>query len=469
MKKRIDPKLPIAPVGGDGPTLFGKTVDAIWAWLMRPDSFGDRLVRRLNELFREFTGTLSIYDEGTYLGEADGVNFVGTAVAATQNTTLPGVYDVTVTASSGGGDTITATAVENIAAGQFVAVYDASGTPKCRVAKSSSGQGYQADGFCKDAFLAGAVATIYLPGALNVAGGTGLTAGDVWLGTDGYATNTAPSTAGYISQQIGVAEDATKVAFEPQPDILIADAHAVGVINGGYLKTIVFTSSGTLTIPTGVTGGWITGVGGGGGGGSRTGALGGGGGGAGEKCVMQPIEVVSGAAYTVTIGAKGTGGTAGADGGNGGDTIFAAAQTWTFKGGKGGKGASSSDGGAGGGLAGATAGSTAGAIESIAFWGGASGGTGGTSTANAGLGGGADGGMNTGTTGGASVSSQAGGGGGGSTIWGLGGNGGDGGSAGASATASHYGAGGGGAGGLTGSSNAGGDGAPGYLLFMYVG
>ena len=260
MRRRIDPKLPIAPVAGDDPAVQ----------LMKPDRFFDRLVRRLNELFREFgESTLSIYDEGTYLGEADGINLIGSAVVAAQSTTLAtGVYDITVTAS-GGGDTMTATAAESIAAGQFVAVYDATGTPKCRIAKSSSGQGYQADGFVKDAFTVGATVTIYLPGAVNVAGGTGLTAGDVWLGTDGYATNTPPTTTGYISQQIGVAEDATKVAFEPQPDILIADVHATGtggitlIDEGVTLGTILTLNvvGAPLTATISGTDGTLTGTG----------------------------------------------------------------------------------------------------------------------------------------------------------------------------------------------------------------
>lgn len=44
-KTRIDPKLPIAPTSGP------------WSALMAPDGFGDRLVRRLNELFYELSGS----------------------------------------------------------------------------------------------------------------------------------------------------------------------------------------------------------------------------------------------------------------------------------------------------------------------------------------------------------------------------------------------------------------------------
>lgn len=236
MKKRIDPKLPIAPVAGDDPARE----------LMQPDRYFDRLVRRLNELFRESDdGTIALLDEGIYLGQANALNFVGDAVTASLSSTTGTILIDASNAATV--QTISAVAVEALAAGQFVAVYDASGTPKCRIAKSSSGQGFQADGFVKDAFALGATATIYLPGQVNVAGGTGLTAGDVFLGTDGYATNTAPTTTGYISQQIGVAENATHVAFEPQPDILIAAAHATGT-GGIVLKDEGVTLGTILTL-----------------------------------------------------------------------------------------------------------------------------------------------------------------------------------------------------------------------------
>lgn len=86
-KKRIDPKLPI-PASTDPES--------------KPDSYQDRFRRRLNELFLDRSDTLSVYDEGAYLGEAEGVNLVGTAVVASANTSLPGVYDITVTGGSGG-------------------------------------------------------------------------------------------------------------------------------------------------------------------------------------------------------------------------------------------------------------------------------------------------------------------------------------------------------------------------------
>lgn len=379
---------------------------------------------------------------------------------------------ITINSTASGGDTITAVAVENIAAGQFVAVYDASGTPKCRVAKSSSGQGFQADGFCKAAFLATATATIYLPGAVNAAGGTGLTAGDVFLGTDGYATNTAPSTVGYISQQIGVAQSATSVAFEPQPDILIASAHAV--TTGGSTTSVAITSSTTININNTIGAGWLEMVAGGGGGRSSGGgtATGGGGGGAGEYCQNFMVPLVPGETVTVTIGAGGAGGTAGSNGSAGGTTSFACtAGTFSVLGGSG--AASTNNSGAGGGPRGAavvTATGGAGSLgtaESPCHFGGSAGGAGNTSGNNGGGGGGAPGYLVGGGSG-IGNGSGGGGGGGGGSIWGVGGAGGAGNAAGASAASTAYGAGGGGAGGNSGVSKAGGDGAPGYVLLMYV-
>lgn len=65
----------------------------------------DRLLRRLNELFREFNGQVSVYDEGTYIGDFDGLNFVGAAVTATVDPSLIGVAEINVT--GGGSGTVT--------------------------------------------------------------------------------------------------------------------------------------------------------------------------------------------------------------------------------------------------------------------------------------------------------------------------------------------------------------------------
>lgn len=94
-----------------------------------------------------------------------------------------------------------------------------------------------------------------------------------------------------------------------------------------------FDSSGTFTVPTGVTTVFVTGCGAGGGGASGrqgSGISGASGGEAGEFNILVPISVTPEANVTVTIGSKGVGGTpdiSGIDGTAGGDTSFGGSLT----------------------------------------------------------------------------------------------------------------------------------------------
>lgn len=103
-----------------------------------------------------------------------------------------------------------------------------------------------------------------------------------------------------------------------------------------------FTSSGTWTCPAGVTTAYLSGCAAGAGGGGGGGSVGsgasagaGGGGGAGASAVKQPVTVVPGTVYTITIGSGGVGGNGGAigatgsDGTDGGNTSFGALLTLT--------------------------------------------------------------------------------------------------------------------------------------------
>ena len=87
-KKRVDPKLPIPEPGVDRAAVS--------------DSYDDRLLRRLNELFRDMDdGTIAVFDEETYIGQASGLNFTGAGVTATQAANLPvGNYDITIPGGS---------------------------------------------------------------------------------------------------------------------------------------------------------------------------------------------------------------------------------------------------------------------------------------------------------------------------------------------------------------------------------
>lgn len=118
---------------------------------------------------------------------------------------------------------------------------------------------------------------------------------------------------------------------------------------------IAYTSTGSITVPAGVTTFYVSGVAGGGGGGggaasqitgSYVGANGGGGG-AGQSTFRKAIAVTPGNVIPVTIGAGGsagaagtTGGATGGDGGAGGTTSLGA--LLTLAGGGGGSGATSS-------------------------------------------------------------------------------------------------------------------------------
>jgi phage-related tail fiber protein len=100
------------------------------------------------------------------------------------------------------------------------------------------------------------------------------------------------------------------------------------------MKSVVrFTASGNWTCPDGVTTVWVSGSGGGGGGASggglaQPGAGGGGGGNAGASVIAEPITVVPGTVYAITIGGGGAAGataasgTAGKNGTTGGVTRF---------------------------------------------------------------------------------------------------------------------------------------------------
>jgi hypothetical protein len=118
-----------------------------------------------------------------------------------------------------GAETKIMTTSENLSAGNFVNVYDNGGTVTAR--KSDASNGFPANGFVLASTTSGANATVYLAGINNQV--SGLTGGDLLFtsATAGAATDTAPSTAGYIVQQIGYAISTTEVAFNPQPTVTL--------------------------------------------------------------------------------------------------------------------------------------------------------------------------------------------------------------------------------------------------------
>lgn len=129
-----------------------------------------------------------------------------------------GKIDLTLMPSGIGPSTETIPASENLAAGDFVNIWNDSGTRRVRKADASNGR--SANGFVLAAVTSGSNATVYLQGVNS--GLTSLTAGLQYYlaGTAGAATATAPSTG--MIQPLGIAVSATAINFEFEPPITIA-------------------------------------------------------------------------------------------------------------------------------------------------------------------------------------------------------------------------------------------------------
>lgn len=120
-----------------------------------------------------------------------------------------------------GAETKTVLASENLAAGDWVNLYDNSGTMNARKADATSA-GKPADGFVLAAVTSGNNAVVYTDGINTQV--SGLTAGgNVFLGTTaGAGVQTAPSGGGNVVQRVGKALSATEVVFERGEPITLA-------------------------------------------------------------------------------------------------------------------------------------------------------------------------------------------------------------------------------------------------------
>jgi hypothetical protein len=119
-----------------------------------------------------------------------------------------------------GADTATVEASENLAAGDFVNIYNSSGA-KVRKADASTA-GKEAHGFVLAAVTSGQNATVYFEGTNTQV--SGQTPGPVYLSasTAGLATSTAPSGSGNVVQRLGVAVSATAINFETGAVVVLA-------------------------------------------------------------------------------------------------------------------------------------------------------------------------------------------------------------------------------------------------------
>jgi hypothetical protein len=163
-----------------------------------------------------------------------------------------------------------------------------------------------------------------------------------------------------------------------------------------------FTSSGSYTVPAGVTTVWVSMCGGGGGGNGYQAAAGCNGGGGANAVISNPLTVIPGSTHSITIGVGGIGTTYTITGGNGGSSSFGS--LLTTAGGFGGAALSGGGGGAGGsgGSAGSPGIATSGGVGVGGNGGGSIFGSGGAgcSGGNGGGFGGGGGGANSNTSGG---------------------------------------------------------------------
>lgn len=131
-----------------------------------------------------------------------------------------GRLDSSVMPTGIGADTASIQASENLAAGDYVNVWDSAGNFRVRKADAASDK--PAHGFVIASVTSAAAATVYFEGSNGQV--TGMTAGTVYLSasTPGLGTNTAPSGAGNLVQRLGVATQATAVNVEIGTPIKLA-------------------------------------------------------------------------------------------------------------------------------------------------------------------------------------------------------------------------------------------------------
>jgi len=121
-----------------------------------------------------------------------------------------------------GADTATIMASENLAAGDFVSVWDDAGTVKVRKADATAA-GKEAVGFVLESATSGTNALVYFEGSNTQL--SGLTLGARYYlsaASAGGVVTTPPSAAGNVVQFLGKSISATSISFEPTDGVILA-------------------------------------------------------------------------------------------------------------------------------------------------------------------------------------------------------------------------------------------------------
>lgn len=131
-----------------------------------------------------------------------------------------GKVDLTMLPTGIGPDTALLVASENISAGDYINIWNDTGTPKVRLADNSNNR--PAHGFVLNAFTTGQNALIYFEGGNS--GLSGLTPGArYYLDTAGNATSTPPVSPGaQISQFLGIAINTTTINTDIDDEVILA-------------------------------------------------------------------------------------------------------------------------------------------------------------------------------------------------------------------------------------------------------
>jgi hypothetical protein len=131
-----------------------------------------------------------------------------------------GRIDTTMMPVGIGADTKSIATSEDLAAGDFVNIWNSTGV-KARKADATTA-GKEAQGFVLAATTSGQNATVYFEGINTALSGLTVGAKQFLSTTAGGRTETAPSASGNVVQSIGVAVSATEIAFEAQSPITLA-------------------------------------------------------------------------------------------------------------------------------------------------------------------------------------------------------------------------------------------------------
>lgn len=132
-----------------------------------------------------------------------------------------GKLDNTVMPSGIGTETVSLPTSENFSAGDIVNIYSNGGVATARKADASNGR--RAHGFVLSATTSPNNASIYLEGSIT--GLSSLTPGAPYYvsgATAGAVVSTAPTTATYIVQEVGIAASTTVITFSPARPVMLA-------------------------------------------------------------------------------------------------------------------------------------------------------------------------------------------------------------------------------------------------------